>query len=127
MIARSFTNTSALYIANFLTFKYCTFQDISSIKFDNNNSSAINALNFNETILKLNNTYCSKDYELKNCKANGGVCETHFDPFYIEAFIFFLFSMFWLISFRKQLDNLESLPKSEWTIYQDKIKLKKVN
>ena len=31
-LARSITNTSALYIANFLTFKYCTFPDISSLK-----------------------------------------------------------------------------------------------
>ncbi len=91
-----------------------------------NNSSTSSYLNLNETVLKLNNTYCSKDYEITNCKTNGGICETHFDPFYVEGIIFFLFGLFWLLSFRKQLDRLESLPKSEWTVYQDKIKLKKV-
>jgi hypothetical protein len=128
-LARSITNTSALYIANFLTFKYCTFPDISSLKKTTNNNSITDAfnMNMNETIFELNNTYCSKDYEIKNCKTNGGICETHFDPFYVEGFIFFLFSLFWLLFFRKQLDRLESLPKSEWTVYQDKIKLKKVD
>ncbi len=129
-LSRSFTNTATLYIANFLTFKYCTFENVLT-SFDNTSvTSSSNETNFkyNETAIKLlNNTLCSHDSQLKICKDTGGLCSVAFDPYYLITFVFFMFGLVWLTFFRKRLNELELLPKSEWTIYQEKIKLKKVD
>ncbi len=102
-LSRSFTSTSNLYIANFLTSKTCS--NSSSIKSDLVNK-------------------CVTDLEKEACSNMGGKCVIEFDSFYLQAFVGLVLTIGWLIWIRKSLDKLEKLPKSEWIVYQNKIKLK---
>lgn len=106
-LARSLTSTSTLYMADFLTYKHC------------NNELASKDLNLT---LPLNR--CATNLEKEACKQTGGICEIYFDSFYLQSFVGMIISIFWLIWVRKILDNLEKKPKSEWIIYDNKIKLK---
>lgn len=104
-VARSFTSTSTLYIADFLTYKYCRPEQASNV-----NSTLSNE--------------CITDWEKDNCIKTGGKCAIYFDSFYLQTFVSFIISICWLIWIRKILDKLEQLPKTEWKVYENKIKLK---
>ncbi len=107
-LARSLTNTCTLYLANFLTYKHCKYENNKGI--NSNLTSLVN--------------HCSNDLEKSSCSQNGGVCEIYFDSFYLQSFFGLLISIFWLVWIRKILDNLEKKPKSEWVVYENKLKLK---
>ncbi|CAF0796738.1 unnamed protein product [Brachionus calyciflorus] len=116
-LTRSSINTASLFIANFLTVKYC--------KYENNNFEINSNLSALEKVYFLKSqNQCSSKGAITECNESGGKCETYLDAYYFQTIICFLFGLIWLIWFKKYLYELQKLPASAWKIHLNKIKLK---
>ncbi|RNA14150.1 acetyl-coenzyme A transporter 1 [Brachionus plicatilis] len=112
--ARSSINTASLFLANFLSIKYCS-HDLKGMHL---NGSLVQ----NVVALKQQNECSSKDGVL-SCNESGGQCETYLDAYYLQTFVCFLFGLAWLIWLKKYLFQLQKLPESSWKIHLNKVKL----
>ena len=112
-LSRNWIGTGSLYLANFLSSNYCAYN--SDISFQNSTNS---------TMSQLDQNFCASETESKACAEMGGKCNVYFEPYYTQTIFCFLFGMFWLVKISRTLFELEKLPKSEWAIYQEKIKLR---
>jgi len=112
-LSRNFIGTGSLYLANCLSTNSCVY------------NSEINSQNFaNITMSQFDQNFCASETERKVCVEIGGKCIVYFDPYYTQTILCFLFGVFWLVRISGTLYDLEKLPKSEWSIYQEKIKLR---
>jgi len=112
-LARNWIGTGSLYLANFLSSNYCA----------ENSGTSLNNLT-NNTMGRIDQNFCASEAESKACVDMGGKCDVYFEPYYTQTIFCFLFGLFWLVKISRTLFELEKLPKSEWTIYQEKIKLR---
>merc|ERR1712127_558192 len=99
--------TVALYLANVLTFKYCSSEKISSIT---------NPNNYTDTITLMNDNRCSSESDSASCVSLGGVCITQIDAYYIETIACTIFAIFWIFKFKGMLYKLQDLPKAAWKL-----------
>lgn len=97
--------TLALYLANVLTFKYCSADSLP-----------VDSINYSKNLSLINDNACSSEIERNGCVSLGGVCITRIDAFYIETIACTLFGIFWLIKFKSIMKNLQDLPKAAWKL-----------
>lgn len=81
-------STSALYLADYLTWKDCS----------------------------VNGARCETIYEENQCQSSGGVCRAYIDAYYIEVFLCTIGGIVWLKTRYRNLLNLQNLPISAWQI-----------
>lgn len=125
-------------MANFLTFKNCIF-DVSEITVGNSSTLSIEEITSqlanNTCATKIDSkvslefhSYLNRDISdnylyLKMCNDYGGNCIASVDAYYFLSIFGIAFGLFWLIKISKMLNELNNLPKSDWQVYQRKIKL----
>lgn len=136
-------NTCALYLADFISVKQCTY-DSSKIQ---------NSPQLNSTVLeRISNNACASDtatqvtnflytmmYKIldewfffklkllifcqtKECENLGGKCLFRVDAYYIEAVVCSIFGVFWFFYFKHKLLNLQTLPSHVWKLKRSLIK-----
>lgn len=106
--------TVALYLANVLTFKYCSSDILlASTK---SASSLNNSTNLTESLQLIENNTCSSEVLSKDCVNLGGVCLTQIDAYYIEAVACTVFAIFWIYKFKGVMFKLQDIPKSAWKL-----------
>lgn len=116
-LSRNWVNTGSLYLANFLSSKHCVFNEL---KFEQN----INSSNLTDILNEVHTNFCASEDESKACVGSGGSCDVYFDPYYTQTVVCIIFGTCWVIWISRILTNLEKLPKSDFKIHQDKIKLR---
>ncbi len=99
--------TLALYLANYLTFKYCSSESLLADK---------SISNFTDTISLIKNNTCESEIVSKDCVSLGGVCVTTVDAFYVETIACTFFAIFWLLRFKGVMFKLQEMPKSAWKL-----------
>ena len=104
--------TLALYLANFLTFKYCSSE---SLKVDPK-SDISNSTNFTQVIETIKNNTCASEVLSKECVSLGGLCVTTIDAYYIETVACTVFAIFWIFQFKDVMYKLQNIPKSAWKL-----------
>lgn len=87
-LGNSWVSTSALYAADYLTWKTCS----------------------------KNGTSCKTAIEEKQCQMLQGVCQPQIDSYYIEVTICTIAGIFWIIWKYKPIMQLQYLPMSTWLV-----------
>ncbi len=117
-------STSALYVANYITKKSCSYENIDS--------------SLNSTVLKelMNNT-CANEHEtkvkfdnlsfffapnfnrffiIKICEGYGAFCLTNVDAYYVLTAFCTVIGVIWYLGCKKTMNNLQHVPKSAFKI-----------